>query len=170
MTPRNIQPSGQYDFFKKRTDEVAHKSHPLVILSDKFNWEVFDKSFGSEFDPKNGRPGLSTRLMVGLHYIKHAYNLSDEGVLAGFLESPQWQYFCGMEYYTDELPCDRSSLTRWRQRVGADKLELLLKETIAVAKRGKLLKRGELKTVVVDTTVQEKAIAFPTDIRCILRL
>ena len=59
MTPRNTQPSGQYDFFKKRTDEVAHKSHPLVILSDKFNWEVFDKSFGSEFDPKNGRPGLS---------------------------------------------------------------------------------------------------------------
>ena len=72
---------------------MAHKSHPLVILSDKFNWEVFNKSFGSEFDPKNGRPGLSTRLMVGLHYIKHAYNLSDEGVLAGFLENPQWQYF-----------------------------------------------------------------------------
>ena len=165
MTPRDIQPSGQYDFFKKRTDEVAHKNHPLVILSDKFNWEVFNKSFGSEFDPKNGRPGLSTRLMVGLHYIKHAYNLSDERVLAGFLESPQWQYFCGLEYYTDKLPCDRSSLTRWRQRAGADKLELLLKETIEVAKRGKLLKRGELKTAVVDTTVQEKAIAFPTDSR-----
>ena len=81
------------------------------------------------------------------------------------IESPQWQYFCGLEFYTDTPPCDRSSLTRWRQRIGEDKLKLLLKETIEVAKRGGLLKKGELQTVVVDTTVQEKAIAFPTDSR-----
>ena len=165
MTPRNNQPVGQYDLFRKRTEEVAHKSHPLVILSKAFDWNVFNKSFGEKFHPDNGRPGLSTRLMVGLHYIKHAYNVSDEAVLAGFIESPQWQYFCGLEYYTDTVPCDRSSLTRWRQRMGEDKIKLLLKETIEVAKRAGLLKRGELKTAVVDTTIMEKAIAFPTDSR-----
>ena len=163
MTPRNNQPAGQYDLFRKRTEDVAHKSHPLVVLSKAFDWDMFDKSFGKKFHPDNGRPGLSTRLMVGLHYIKHTYNLSDEAVLAGFLESPQWQYFCGLEYYTDKAPCDRSSLTRWRHRMGADKIKLLLKETIEVAKRTGLLKRGELKTAVVDTTIMEKAITFPTD-------
>ena len=165
MTPRNNQPSGQYELFRKRTDEIAHKNHPLVILSKAFDWQMFDKSFGSKFHPDNGRPGLSTRLMVGLHYLKHAYNLSDEGVMEMFLENPQWQYFCGLEYYTDKMPCDRSSLTRWRQRMGEDKLKLLLKETIEVAKRGGFLKRGELKTVIVDTTIMEKAVAFPTDSR-----
>ena len=163
MTPRNNQPVGQYDLFRKRTEDVAHKNHPLVVLSNAFNWDMFDKSFGEKFHPDQGRPGLSTRLMVGLHYIKHTYNLSDEAVLAGFLENPQWQYFCGLEYYTNTLPCDRSSLTRWRDRMGADKLKLLLKETIEVAKRTGLLKRGELKTAVVDTTIMEKAITFPTD-------
>ena len=90
----------------------------MVILSKVFDWDIFAKSFGEKFHPDNGCPGLSTRLMVGLHYIKHAYNLSDESLMASFIENPQWQYFCGLEYYTDTLPCDRSSLTRWRQRNG----------------------------------------------------
>ena len=165
MTPQNNQPVGQYDLFKKRTEDIAHKTHPLVILSKAFNWDMFDKSFGKKFHPNNGRPGLSTRLMVGLHYIKYAYNLSDEALMQMFVESAQWQYFCGLEYYTDKAPCDRSSLTRWRQRMGEEKLKLLLKETIEVAKRGGLLKRGELKTAIVDTTIMEKAVAFPTDSR-----
>ena len=165
MTPRNTQPSGQYDFFKKRTDEVAHKEHPLVILSKWFNWDVFDQAFGKLFSANNGRPGLSTRLMVGLHYLKYVYNLSDEAVISAFIENPQWQYFCGLEYYTFVPPYDPSSLSRWRERIGAEKLQLLLKETIDVAKRAGLLKSKELKTVIVDTTIQEKAIAFPTDSR-----
>lgn len=165
MIPRNDQHSGQRDFFKKRIDEVAHKNHPLVILSNAFDWNMFNKFFGEKFHPDTGRPGLSTRLMVGLHYIKYAYNLSDEALLELFVESPQWQLFCGLEYYTDTPPLDRSSLTRWRQRMGEEKLNLLLKETINVAKRKGMLKRGELETVVVDTTIMEKAIAFPTDSR-----
>ena len=165
MTPRNNSICGQYDFFRRRTDDVAHKRHPLVILSKFFDWDMFDKSFGEKFHADNGRPGLSTRLMVGLHYIKHAYNLSDEALLSRFIENPQWQYFCGLEYYTFELPCDRSSLTRWRQRMGEDKLRFLLKETVIVARRMGLLKRGELKTAILDTTIMEKAIAFPTDSR-----
>ena len=114
MIPKNEKPTGQYDMLKKRTEDIAHETHPLVVLSKAFDWNMFNKSFGEKFHSENGRPGLSTRLMVGLHYIKHAYNLSDEGVLAGFVENPQWQYFCGLEYYTDKEPCDRSSLTRWR--------------------------------------------------------
>ena len=165
MAPRNHPPDGQHDFFRKRTEDIAHENHPLVVLANKFNWSVFEESFGSQFHPNMGRPGLSTRLMVGLHYLKHAYCLSDEAVLFHFVESPQWQYFCGSEYYMATLPCDPTSLVRWRKRIGEEKLQLLLKETIEVAKREKLLKRGELKTVIVDTTVMDKAIAFPTDSR-----
>ena len=137
----------------------------MVKLSKCFNWKAFDQAFGKLFDSNNGRPGLSTRLMVGLHYLKYVYNLSDESVLAFFVENPQWQLFCGLEYYTLIPPCDPSSLSRWRQRIGAKRLQLLLKETIDLAKRAGVLKSKELKTVIVDTTIQEKAIAFPTDSR-----
>ena len=165
MVPKSHNVSGQRDLFQKRLEEVAHKKHPLVILSKHINWSVFDRSYGKEFHPVTGRPGLSTRLMVGLHYLKHTYNLSDERVLSSCLENPQWQYFCGLEYYTDVLPCDRSSMTRWRQRIGEEKMALLLKETINTACRLNLLKKSEMRSIVVDTTIQEKAIAFPTDSR-----
>ena len=163
MAPKNHFPTGQYDLLRQRTEDIAHENHPLVILSRLIDWNCFDKSFGEKFHPSNGRPGLPTRLMVGLHYIKHTYKLSDEAVLQGYVESPQWQYFCGSEYYVSELPCDRSSMTYWRKRIGEDKMELLLKETIQAARRCGFLKKSELKKVIVDTTVQEKNIEFPTD-------
>lgn len=165
MAPKNYGFSGQADLFLKRTAEMVYDDHPLVVLSRQINWKAFDESFGSKFHPETGRPGLSTRLMTGLHYLKHTHNLSDESVLAFFLGNPQWQYFCGQEYYMHVLPCNRSSMTRWRQRIGEEKLRLLLKETIDVALRAKLLKKSELRSVIVDTTVQERAIAFPTDSR-----
>ena len=165
MAPRKVQYSGQYDFFKQRNDEIVHKDHPLVRLSKWFNWDRFDQIFGKMFHSSNGRPGLCTRLMVGLHYLKQVYKLSDEGVLNLFVENSQWQYFCGVEYYSSIRPCDRSSLSRWRQKIGEKKLQLLLQETIDLAKKLGLLKSHELRTIIVDTTIQEKAIAFPTDSR-----
>jgi len=139
--------------------------HSLYMLAEAINWPVFDEQFGPLYADGVGRPALSTRLMVALHYIKHIYDLSDDLVLAGFLENPYWQFFCGMEYFQHKLPCDPTSLVKWRKRVGAEGIEQLLKETIDAAKRHQALKKREIETVNVDTTVQEKAIAFPTDAR-----
>ena len=160
MVPKDLPSTGQYDLFRKRTEDIVHENHPLVILAKLIDWKSFSKSFGDKFHPSNGRPGLPTRLMVGLHYIKHTYNLSDEAVLLGFVENPQWQYFCGSEYYVSDPPCDRSSMTYWRRRIGEEKMGLLLKETIEVAKRCGFAKKGEFQEIVVDTTVQEKNIEF----------
>jgi IS5 family transposase len=126
---------------------------------------VFEQEFGSLYVENVGRPGKSIRLLVGLHYLKYTYSESDESVVERFLENPYWQYFCGFEYFQHELPIDPSSLTRWRKRVGAEGMEKLLKESVETAKRGKLISRREVERVNVDTTVQEKAIAFPTDAR-----
>ncbi len=67
---------------------------------------------------QKGRPGLPMRLLVGLHYLKHLYDVSDERVVAGFVENPYWQYFCGEEFFVHELPCNPTSLVKWRQRIG----------------------------------------------------
>jgi transposase, IS5 family len=112
-----------------------------------------------------GRPALATRLVVGLHYLKYLYNVSDEVVVASWVENPYWQYFCGAEYFTHEFPCEPTSLVKWRQRVGVEGSEKLLKESLAAAQREAVLPPTEVKRVNVDTTVQEKAIAFPTDAR-----
>jgi transposase, IS5 family len=145
--------------------KMLDPQHSLYLLTEAINWQVLDEQFGPLYAEGVGRPALSTRLMVALHYIKHLYDLSDDLVLAGFLENPYWQFFCGMEHFQHKLPCDPTSLVKWRKRVGAEGIEQLLKETIEAAKRHQALKKQEIERVNVDTTVQEKAVAFPTDAR-----
>jgi IS5 family transposase len=103
--------------------------------------------------------------MVGLHYLKYLFDESDESVVAKFVENPDWQFFCGGLYFEHGLPCHPTSLVRWRRRLGAEGIEKLLTETLSTAKREQALKESEIKRVHVDTTVQEKAVAFPTDAR-----
>jgi IS5 family transposase len=110
-------------------------------------------------------PGIPTRLMVALHYLKYTLDLSDEQVVRGWVENPYWQYLSGEKFFQHELPIDPSSMTRWRQRIGEAGAEELLKETIQAGLRLKLIKPAQLKRVNVDTTVQEKNLRFPTDAR-----
>lgn len=143
---------------------VSHE-HPLYRLAEAIDWTRFESEFGSLYAEVVGRPGLPTRLMVGLHYLKYLFDESDESVTAKFIENPYWQFFCGGLYFEHELPCHPTSLVKWRRRIGADGMEKLLTETLSTAKREQALKESEIKRVNVDTTVQEKAIAFPTDAR-----
>jgi IS5 family transposase len=160
----------QLRLFQMRLEQIISAEHPLSKLARAIDWGVFEREFGSLYVEDVGRPGLPIRLMVGLHYIKYSYNESDEGVLAGFLENPYWQYFCGNEYFEHELQLDSSSMTKWRKRVGSAGIEKLLQETVETAKRGKQLSQRHVARVNVDTTVQEKAIAFPTDARLYFKM
>jgi len=101
--------------------------------------------------------------MVGLHYLKHGFNESDESVVERWVENPYWQYFCGFEFMQHDFPIHPTSMTKWRNRVGKERVELLLKFTLDVALLEKFVKKSELKHGNVDTTVQEKNIAVPTD-------
>jgi len=102
--------------------------------------------------------------MVSLLYLKHAFNESDEGVVERWAETPTWQYFSGMDYFEHRLPCDATLIGKFRKLIGEDGVEELLSQTITVALNLKIPKKA-LETVVVDSTVQPKAIAHPTDSR-----
>ena len=101
--------------------------------------------------------------MVGLHYLKHAQDLNDEEVVHQWVQNFYWQYFCGEETFQHELPIDPSSMTRWRNRLKSEGLGALLSETIHVGLKTKVLSRTSLHRLNVNTTVQEKAVTFPTD-------
>src|SRR4051794_26829337 len=89
--------------------------------------------------------------------------LSDEAVCARWLDSPYVQLFCGETHFQHALPLDRSSMTRWRQRIGPERLELLLAESLDAAQRGGAVEEKHLRRVTIDTTVQPKAVTHPTD-------
>lgn len=152
------------DLFRHRLDNLIDTRHELVKLCELIDWQRFDAQWGEAFC-EVGRPAIATRLVAGLHYLKHTYGLSDEQVVKRWAENPYWQYFCGETYFQHELPVNPSSLTRWRQRLGEKGVESLLSATIDAAIEAKAVKARDLKRVTVDTTVQEKAVAFPTDSR-----
>jgi IS5 family transposase len=154
---------GQTDLFRSRLENLVDHNHELVLLAEKINWPFFDDKFGRDFSDDNGRPALRTRLMVGLQYLKYIYNESDEDVVKRFLENPYWQFFCGNEYFEHDLPCHPTSIVRWRKRLGVKGAEKMLLETIELAKRANVVSSEDLTEVYVDTTVQPKNIAYPTD-------
>ena len=168
-----MQPKKQYeepDLFRSHLEQILNRKHPLFVLANQIEWSCFEQAFGSTYVEDVGRPGIPTRLMVGLHYLKHTFNESDETVVERFLENPYWQYFCGFEYFQHMLPIDSSSLTRFRQRIGESGVEVMFRELLDTAKRGGHLRKSHMDRVNVDTTVQEKAIAFPTDARLYYRM
>ena len=111
-----------------RLKDFLNAEHPLSRLASVVNWEQFERQFGKFYADEMGRPALATRVLVGLHYLKYLYNVSDEVVVASWVENPYWQYFCGEEYFVHEFPCDPTSLVKWRQRVGVAGSEKLLKK------------------------------------------
>jgi len=179
------------DFFRSRIDAMVDQKHPLFILASRMPWaqletklraaktpaekpersEIRDDLFGESTQTKRegnanaGRPALSVRLLAGLLYLKHAYNESDENVCEKWAENPYWQYFCGEDYFEPRLPCDPTKLVHFRHWLEAAGAEQLLASTISTAVEIKAIKPQEFERVIVDSTVQEKAIAFPTDSR-----
>jgi IS5 family transposase len=165
MRPPVPSESAPDDAARVRLRQIVSTQHPLYQLAEAIDWAKFERDLGALYAEAVGRPGLPTRLMVGLHYLKYLFDESDESVVEKFVENPYWQFFCGCEYFEHELPCHPTSLVKWRQRIGTEGIEKLLTETLSTAKREQALRESEIKRVNVDTTVQEKAIAFPTDAR-----
>jgi IS5 family transposase len=151
--------------FKVELSGLVDPDHGLVKLSGQVNWERLEAAFGQTYCPDNGRPGCSTRLMVALQYLKFTHDLSDEAVVAIWVENPYWQYFSGMKFFEYCPPIDPSSMSNWRKRIGEAGAEELLRETIEAGLKLKAIKPTQLQRVNVDTTVQEKHVRFPTDAR-----
>jgi transposase, IS5 family len=159
----------QKDLFRPPLDQIIDLGHPLVRLAGEIDWGFLDRRFAASCAPGPGHPPLPTRLVAGLLILKHMHSLSDEALCARWVENPYYQYFCGEQVFRHALPFDRSSLTRWRQRLGEEPLAALLQESLAVAHKTGALATTDLERVAVDTTVQPKAIAHPTDARLMHR-
>lgn len=153
MKPKPMVRTPQKELFRIELVSLVDMAHPLVKLGEKIEWQVFEEQLGKTFDAKTGAPGINTRLMVALHYLKYQYNLSDEAVVARWVENPYWQHFSGRQFFEHELPIDPSSMTRWRKRLGEAGAETMLKATIDAGVAMKVITPAQVCHVNVDTTV-----------------
>jgi IS5 family transposase len=122
MTPKRTDASA--DLFGFSLVQLINLDHPLVRLSYEFDWEGIRREIEPSFCDANGRAVADVRVVVGLFYLKSAFNLSDEQLLARWVENPYWQWFSGFETMQHKPPNHTTTLSRWRSRLGADKLEV----------------------------------------------
>src|ERR1700726_1033913 len=169
MRPRERRETGEQDLFRSRLDQIIDMEHPLAKLARTVDWRFLEGRFGEVYTDDPGHPPLPTRLMAGLAILKHTYDLSDEVLCERWVENPYYQFFCGEEFFQHRLVFDRSSLTRWRQRRGEERLQALLQESLSVASKTEAIQPSQLSEVIVDTTVQPKNVMFPTDARLLNR-
>src|SRR3712207_4103447 len=169
MRPKERRETGQTDLFRARLDQILDPTYALVKLARTIDWSFLEERLGAVYDDDPGRPPLPTRLMAGLAILKHLHDLSDEVLCERWIENPYMQLFCGEEFFQHQLPFDRSSMMRWRQRMGEERLIALLQESLAVATRTGAAQPANFRQVIIDTTVQEKAITFPTDAKLMHR-
>ena len=166
MNPKaSAHTDAQRDLFRIELQHLVDRLHPLVQLADQIQWSEFDSAFAPLFCADNGRAACPVRLMVGLHYLKHTFDLSDEDAVAQWVENPYWQYFCGGKFFEHRLPINPSSMSRWRGRLKEAGVETMLAELIATGLRSGAIRPSMLERINVDTTVQEKFIRFPTAAR-----
>ncbi len=170
MKPRPPKASHQADLFRMELAQLIDPKHELVQLTKSVNWSMFEEQWGAYFSDSGGTCALPTRLVAGLNYLKQLYKLSDEGVVKRWVENPYWQYFTGEVYFQHRLPCHPTSLTKWRNRLGEEGMKLLLQETIEIGKRTGTIDQSSCEKVIADTTVQEKHIAYPVDVRLLNKI
>ncbi len=149
--------------FQQPLTELINSDHGLVKLAALIDWNTFETEWAGFFPSKTGRPATPPRMIAGLLYLQHTFALSDEALIQTWVENPYWQHFCGETYFQHQPPIDPSSLTRWRKRIGEAGVERLLAESIEAARRSKVVKASSFDKVIVDSTIMEKAIAYPTD-------
>ena len=179
------------DFFRARLDGMIDPGHALVVLAQRLPWAQMEQAvapcFARKARPEQwqahedlfgataqvaggsvsnaGRPRRSLRLMMALTLLKNSFDLSDEELVARFAENVYWQHFAGYEYFDPTPPCDATQIGRFRGALGEAGMEELLKATVETAVRVGAVRKSEFERIIVDTTVQEKAIAHPVDSR-----
>jgi IS5 family transposase len=151
------------DLFRLGLINMIDLRHELCALVGKIDWKALEIKFGGLYAAGVGRPGHPIRLMVGLQLLKHIRDCSDEDIVRAWLENPYFQYFCGEQYFRHDLPIDPSLMTGFRHRIGADGCEFILGLTVQTGLATKTITPSSLAVVNMDTTVQEKAVAFPSD-------
>ena len=148
----------QSQIFQPLLKDFIDPKHELVILSCKIDWDMIVKKFSVLYS-HTGTKSKPVRLMTGLLILKQLFNLSDDEVVEQWRSNPYYQYFCGESVFQWKYPCASSDITHFRKRIGKSGCQEIF--NLSVNLFSKQIKKAQ--HVLVDTTVQEKNITYPTD-------
>ena len=156
MLPQQPE-NNQLNLFHSPLSQMLDMHDPLIALADEIDWKIFDNAF-SKYYSKEGRPAKPIRLMVGILLLKQLKNISDEEVVFQWKQNPYYQYFCGFDEFQIAEPCHATDLVYFRKRIGVEGMKVIFGMSVALHGAA-----SEERQVIIDTTVQENNITYPTD-------
>ena len=106
----------QMTFLEVALESFIDMNHELVQLSKAIDWAEVESEFSGYYCSDNGRPGVPIRKMVGLMLLKNIYDLSDEEVVARWMENPYMQYFTGETVFQKRPPINPADFSKFRKR------------------------------------------------------
>ncbi len=159
-TPKNEQ----MQFLAPTLLEMLNPKEPLYKLAQEIDWKGIEAELSPLYS-EIGRPAKPIRLLVGLHLLKHMYDLGDETVVSAWIQNPYYQFFTGETVFQWKVPLEPSDMVHFRKRIGEKGVERILEATVRI--HGEKAREEE---VIVDTTVQEKNITHPTDVKLYSRI
>lgn len=151
----------QMSIFEVALESFIDMNHELVLLSNQIDWDAVESEFAEYYCADNGRPSVPIRKMVGMMLLKSIYNLSDEGVVLRWMENPYMQYFTGEKFFRKRPPINPIDMTKFRKRIGEKGAEKIFRLSLLV--NAEEITQKEMKSVIIDSPVQEKNITFPPD-------
>jgi IS5 family transposase len=154
-----IEKTPQLNMYQIPLVQFINKEHELCQLAKRINWDELEKDLSVYYCPDNGRPSIHIRKITGVILLKRMFKESDESVVERWKENPYWQYFCGEVHFQHHWPFDPTELIKFRLRLGEEGMERILKLSIDLFEK----RENQEKQVLVDSTVQEKNITYPTD-------
>ena len=138
-----------------------NKEHFIVKLTEAINWDNITTQLSKFYRLANGRPTKPARVMVGLLFLQRIYKLSDEETVRLLHENVYAQYLCNISLRQSRKFVDRTTLVKFRKRIGLEGLKIIEQEVFRIIT--KISHKGH-KRLVLDTTIIPSAIQYPTDI------
>jgi len=152
----------QENLFRNSIRAMIDTKHELVLLADTIDWDYFHNEFRNLFEGKTGQSPKSIRLMAGLFILKNTYDLSDKKLVSELSQNIYFQYFCGNHIFERKKMLCRTTIAKWRKKLGPDNIQIIFDKILDIAEELGIKKKGETE-VIIDTTVMEKNIKYPTD-------
>lgn len=155
----------QERLFEDRLSTKLNPKNKLYKLKDMVNWSELEARAVPDVQIKKfGRNKKDHRVMLGVTMLQAMYNGSDAYTEEELKENAYWQYFCGYEYFQQDIQMSEATIRRFRNTLGEDGYNEILKELLRIGLKVGALKKKDLESAIIDTTVQIKNIKHPHDV------
>jgi len=145
---------------------LSHPTHDLIILRQLIPWQPIIDDLVSFYDLKKGRIGCALRTLSAVSILARLRQLSDRKVIEHIQENRYIQYFSNVPDQCLRTFMHPSTLCRFRKRLGQEGISLIEDEVFTCLKRADVI---ETDMMLMDATVLDSPIIYPTDVRLLYK-